>query len=370
MARSSMLSLVGLTGLLGLLFSPLTLVVRAQAPAVAPLPDELVQRLVTPTELIATVGDQTIFAADILPTIDQMLQNVTQRIPADQMDQQRAIFVQQMLPRKVEVKLVLLDFYRSIPEDKLKEVIANIDKQVGKQFYEEQVPVLQEQFEADFLGDLESKLRSFGTSITSQKAEFREQMIARTMIGQNVNRSPEITRDELLEYYLEHSKDYDVPARARWEKLTALFDKFPTRADADRAIVEMGNQVLRGANFATVAKKHSQGTNAFEGGLHDWTTQGSLVSEVLDKAIFTMPLQRLSQKLEDERGYHIIRVTARQDAQRIRFEEAQNEIREKLQDENRKKQVREYVEGLREKTYIWTAFDDLPEKTAQLKSMR
>ena len=93
-------------------------------------------------------------------------------------------------PRKIEVKLVLLDFYRTIPADKRNEVLGNIDKQVEKQFFDAQVPVLQEQLEVESLTELDNKLRSFGTSIGTQKAEFREQMIARTIIGHKINRIP------------------------------------------------------------------------------------------------------------------------------------------------------------------------------------
>ncbi|MFO7903591.1 MAG: peptidylprolyl isomerase, partial [Pirellulaceae bacterium] len=275
------------------------------------------------------------------------------------LNQQRALYVRQLLPRKIELKLILLDFYRTIPEDKLDEALANIDEQVGEQFYQEQVPRLKKQLNVDSLRELDSKLRSFGTSIDMQKTSFREQVIAQTTIGQNVEQTPEVTHDELLDYYHEHIEDYKITAQAKWEKLTVRFDNFPSKSEADRALVEMGNQVLRGADFATVAKKYSQGTNAWKGGYHDWTPRGSLVSEVLDEAIFTLPLNRLSKKLEDERGLHIVRVLERREAGRVPFKEAQDEIREKLQDKHREQQTREYLEELREKTYIRTIFDDV-----------
>ncbi len=361
MARSSIPFVASLIAVLGLLVGSLASLIHAAQPAVVPLSPEMITRVLNPTEVVAIVGDQRIFAGDLLPMIDQMLADAVKTMPPGQRDQlarQRAMMIQQMLPRKIEIKLVLLDFYRSIPEDKLKEVLGNIDKQVGKQFYAEQAPKLQEQLGVEFLTELESKLHEFGTSIEAQKAEFREQMIARTMIGQSVDRSSEITHDQLLEYFHEHTKDYDIQARAQWEKLTVLFAKFPDKVTADQAIVAMGNQVLRGADFAAVAKKSSQGTNALEGGFHDWTTQGSLVSEVLDHAIFTLPLHRLSKRLEDQRGFHIIRVLAREEAGRVSFKEAQDEIRQQLQAERRKRQIREYVDELREKTYVWTFFDE------------
>ena len=218
--------------------------------------------------------------------------------------------------------------------------------------------------EVESLADLQSKLKTFGSSIDKQKADFREQMLVRTMIGQKIERSPEVTHDQLLAYYREHTADYDVPARAKWEQLTASFEKHPDKAAADQAIVEMGNQVLRGADFASVAKKFSQEPSASAGGLHDWTTQGALVSTVLDEAIFTLPLNRLSLKLEDERGFHIVRVIERTEARRIQFVEAQDDIRTKLQEEDRKKQIQDYVDGLRKVTYVWTVFDDLAAQPA------
>jgi parvulin-like peptidyl-prolyl isomerase len=237
-------------------------------------------------------------------------------------------------------------------------VLANINKQVEKQFYEEFVATLQKQMEVDSLTKLDVKLREIGSSIEKQKNDYREQMIAQTIIGQKVNRNPEITHDQLLQYYHDHSTEYDVAARARWEKMTARFDKFPSKAAAELAIVDMGNQVLRGADFAAVARKFSQGPNASEGGYHDWTTQGSLVSEVIDQAIFTLPVYQLSKILEDEQGFHIVRVIEREDAGRIEFVDAQDKIREKLQEEDRKRQVREYINKLRDVTYVLTVFDE------------
>jgi len=322
-------------GVVALLGGLLVRVAAGQNQGLMPLPADLVRQANDRTEQVAFVGDQALLAGDLLPAVEQALLKYEGKVPVDQMQQQRALYVQQMLARKIEVKVVLLDFLRSIPADKQKEVLANIDKQVEKQYYDEQVPENMKLLDVDSLAALQAKLNKFGTSIEKQKEDFREQMLVRTMIGQKVDRPPEITHDQLLTYYREHTKEYDVPAQARWEQLTALFAKFPDRAAADSAIVEMGNQVLRGAEFAAVAKKNSQEANATGGGYHDWTNKGSLVSEVLDQAIFSLPVNRLSLKLEDERGFHIVRVIERKDARRIEFVDAQDEIRTKLQDEER-----------------------------------
>ncbi len=185
--------------------------VRAQADA--PLPPDVVARAVDRTAPVAVVGDQIILAGDVLPLIDLALEEAIQNAtPAELqlLDLQRALMVQQLLPRKVEVKLVLLDFYRTIPADKLQEVLGNIKKQVEKQFYEEQAVDLQRQYKVEFFRDLDAGLRKFGSSIELEKTAFQEQMIARTLIGQKIDRQVEITHTQLLDYYHEHTTDYEV----------------------------------------------------------------------------------------------------------------------------------------------------------------
>lgn len=332
---------------------------HADTSAVQPLPENLVQQVLSGETRIALVGDQSIFSGDILPTIDQRLSEAEQQIPESVRDQQRAMYVRRLLPGKIEVKLVLLDFVRTIPEDKRKEVLANIDKQVDQQFYDEQAPVLMKQLKVDSLTELEAKLYSFGTSINRQKAEFRDQLIAQTMIRQSIDKSPEITHEELLKEYYANISEYQFKPKVRWEKMTVLFKNFPDKAAADRAIVDMGNQVLRGASFAMVARQHSQDAFAKQGGLHGWTTEGALASDVLNKAIFSLPANRLSRILTDEDGFHIVRVLERKEAYQVPFVEAQDEIREKLQNEKRQQQIADYLEELRDKTYVETIFDDL-----------
>jgi hypothetical protein len=155
--------------------------------------------------------------------------------------------------------------------------------------------------------------------------------------------------------------DFEFPARARWEQLMANFDHFSSRQEAYRAICEMGNEVLRGADFAAVAQARSQGPTASKGGQHDWTSKGSLVSKEIDRAIFSLPVGRMSQVIEDSKGFHIIRVIERTDAGRKPFLEAQVEIREKLRDESIKSQKDEFLAKIKERTPVWTVFGDSSE---------
>jgi parvulin-like peptidyl-prolyl isomerase len=106
-----------------------------------------------------------------------------------------------------------------------------------------------------------------------------------------------------------------------------------------------------------VAKARSHGPTRFQGGLYESTTQGSLVSKLIDEAIFGLPVGSMSQILEDQQGFHIVRVIERVDAGCKPFIEAQTEIRQKLRDEDIERQKKEFVAKMKARTPVWTIFD-------------
>ena len=125
-----------------------------------------------------------------------------------------------------------------------------------------------------------------------------------------------------------------------------------------RALAEMGDEVLRGKQFADVAKARSQGLTADKGGQRDWTSKGALRSNVLDEAIFGLPVGTMSRILEDEDGFHIIRVIERKEAGAVPVKDAQVEIKNKLKEERSKKQTSAYLDKLRGETAAWTILDN------------
>lgn len=335
-----------------------------QPNAIPEFTPQLTDYVLNPESKIADVGAEAIWSHELLPTINQMVEEYEGKAPQSELDKQRVFLVSKLLNRHVESKLLYVDFLRSLPAGKEEEILEGIYKQVQEEFYSSQVPRLMEQMKVESLTALEDKLRKYGSSISQQLAQFREQAIAQTMIGKTIERKPLITHKELLDYYYDHADDYEFPAKVRYEKLTASFEKMPDRIEAERHIVEMGNQVLRGAKLANVAKRFSHGVNRNDGGYHDWTSKGSLVSEVLDEAIFSLPVGKMSPILTDQTGFHIIRVVERTDAGRTSFPQAQKEIRDELQAKKRSEQVRDYVAELKRKTRVTTVFEPQQEGVA------
>jgi hypothetical protein len=227
---------------------------------------------------------------------------------------------------------------------------------VYQQFKKHKLPDMLEEAEVTTAAQLDAKLRSAGSSLLKQQRMFLEQLVGKEMVQQNVDVNGSVSHDELLDYYHQHLDEYEFPARAKWEHLMVRWEQFTSRDDARVAMADMGNQVLRGAAFEAVARRQSQGPRAGEGGQYDWTSRGSLRSEVIDEALFSIPPGRLSRMLEDEDGVHIVRVTEREPAGRVPFEEVQDEMREAIRRQRFEEQVAEYLARLKQETFVWTVY--------------
>jgi len=315
--------------------------------------------------ILAVVGNTPILAGELLPQVREILEPSKDKLPADVLERQKQQLLQKFLEQRIQLRVLAQAFVQTIPEKQRSDVLAQIRSQINKKFYSEHVPSLIEKTKVHSAAELDVMLRKFGSSLKQQNKDFRLQAMARQMIQQAVSRDSEVTHDDLLTYYREHLSEYSFLARARWEKLSVPVNGFADKAEAERAIVEMGNLVLRGMPLAEVAKKHSQGLRANEGGYHDWTSKGALVSEVLDEAIFRLPVGKLSQILEDQKNFYIIRVVERQDAGRSSFEDMQSEIRKKILDGRFEVNLKEYMDQVRSDTYVWTIFDSVETTDSQ-----
>jgi hypothetical protein len=318
-------------------------------------------------ELIAVVGPDHILAGEMFPIVDSILMEYADKIPKAQLAKMRREYIRPALKAYIPTKVMYLEFFKQMGGKNMTIAQQEDAKRTAmakgrKIFYEQRVPQMLESNKVDDLLSLDHKLQEKGFSVAVMERQFIENVMAQQVVAIKVPEQPKILLAELRSAYDGKIEDWERPARARWRQLTVRFDKHPTKADAERKIVEMGNSVfLGGASFDSVAKQNSEGFTADKGGLHDWTVQGSLKSAKLDNAIFSIGLRGLSNIIEDDTGFHIIEVLEREEAHTISFENAQKELSERLQKEKRERLVKEIQDEAMAEMPIWTKWpEDIP----------
>lgn len=314
------------------------------------------EHLCEQTKVLARVGSDVILAGEILGAVNEVLLPYRDKVPAAVFERYKQQLARQLLEKRIEVKLVYQDIKRKVPAESLQK----IEKEIEKFFEEKEVPARLRKMGLASAKEWDERLRSFGSSLEHEKRAFIEGTLARDWMKQQTAAQAarrEISPEMLWAYYREHIAEFEQPAEVRWQQL--MVKKRPDRspAEAYAKLAGLGNRVLSGEPFEEVARSGSEGPTASEGGLREPVQPGSLRSRVLEEALFTLPVGQLSPILEDEQGFHIVRVLERRDARRIPFTEAQVQIRERLAQEEREKQITEYLQKLRREIPVWNSLE-------------
>jgi parvulin-like peptidyl-prolyl isomerase len=363
-------------------------------------PDQLFK----PNQIVATVGSEFILAGEVSGAVEQILAPLLPQVKSEAERQElakvREGLTRQVLGQSVNTKLMYLEFLRQIEKnagrDKLLEVQKTIESKMLSSFEKEltgmreqianakssqiqklvqrdpivpRLAVLMRDNQLETLNELDAVLRQYGSSLDKQLRFYGEDRLGKETVRKQIFTNEEVSHQEMLDYYAQNAADFAVTAKARFEMLTVKFASFaPTdegKRQAFNMLAQMGNEVYFGAPFATIARKHSQEPNAQKGGFYDWTSQGSLASKPIDQAIFTLEAGKLSQIIEDERGFHIVRVIERTEAGQVPFLEAQVKIKEAIIAQRREADTKRVLDELRTKTHVWTIYDESPELARQ-----
>jgi hypothetical protein len=313
------------------------------------------------SQVIARINGQVVQACEVLWMVNMMIEKNRDRIPPDQIDAVREQLMKRQLAALVDRKLLYDAFRRNVPAENL----PHVDEQLAPQFDEHEVPLLMTQFKVDNRAELEKELCRLGSSLNDAKRAFNERVIAGEWMRTKIKVNDEISPIEIHDYYEANLTQYDFPAQARWEELMVRKGKYSDPAQAYAEVARLGNEAWhqassthdpRQAIFAEVAKAKSDGFNAKQGGQYDWTSRGSLKTKAIDDALFSLEVGAMSQIVESETGFHIVRVLERKEAGRKPFTEVQVEIRDKLKDERLHTAQEKYLAQLRDEARIETIY--------------
>lgn len=225
-----------------------------------------------------------------------------------------------------------------------KEKVAPTDKQV-----QEQIDSFNESVKNDT--EYKEELKKMGIDESFLKFQFARDL-ANSNLQEKFEEDTKIPEDDMKKYYEENKDSFYT------DTVTASHILLKTRDDngkelsgdkkkeAKKKAEEALAKVKAGEDFAEVAKKYSQDTSASAGGQLGTFGRGKMVPE-FEEAAFSMKPGEISDIVETQYGYHIIKVTDRVDKQET-YDDVKDQIKSILASEK----YSEYVEKLRKDSKI------------------
>jgi peptidyl-prolyl cis-trans isomerase C len=212
------------------------------------------------------------------------------------------------------------------------------------------------QFKTD--AEFEEALKQTNKSLTSYRAEIKKGLAIDRFIKNTFTDNTVISEAEEKQYYDDNPSYFQQPAKVRASHIMIIVDSKADQSKKDEArkkIEEVMKRLKAGEDFATLAKEVSQDTSTKEyGGDLDYFSKGQIGSQAFEDAVFNLKKGEISEVVETDSGYHIIKLTDKTDAKKISYEEAKNDINDSLKSAKVNSKVDEYITELRNKATIET----------------
>jgi peptidyl-prolyl cis-trans isomerase SurA len=199
-------------------------------------------------------------------------------------------------------------------------------------------------------------------------ADLRRQ-IERSMIVQRVQQNEVfgrigITDEEARKYYDEHINEFTTPATVMLREILIAVPTDPrgVNAAADDAAKDKASAVRRrvaaGESFEIVAADVSDAPSKANGGLIGPINVNDLSND-FRKMVEQMKAGEVTDVLRTPRGYQILKLESASEAQVTPFEQAREQISERVFTEKRRQEFQKYMVKLRSQAIIEWKNDDV-----------
>jgi parvulin-like peptidyl-prolyl isomerase len=169
------------------------------------------------------------------------------------------------------------------------------------------------------------------------KEELRERLLIKKVISKASAAAPEITLEEIKDYYDSHPDEFHRPAMVRFKQIVTR-----TREEADN----LQKRLVQGGDMAATVAQSSKIPASAGGPEPGWFAKGDL-DESIEKVVFSLPVGKVSGVVETPYGFHIFEVLERRPEGVTSFYEAMKEIETKLRAERLEAFYSEWLKGLR-----------------------
>lgn len=178
-----------------------------------------------------------------------------------------------------------------------------------------------------------SALDQNNVSMDKIREDIEFYLLAEKLIEPDIS----ITDEEMKTYFEENKDSFDEKEQVKASHILV---------DDEATAKKVKEELDSGKDFAELAKEYSTDTsNAADGGDLGYFTKGEMAEE-FEKAAFEMEINKVSNPVKTDFGYHIIKVSDKKAAKAAIFDDHKDKIKELLFDE---KIQTEYPNWLEEK---------------------
>ena len=223
---------------------------------------------------------------------------------------------------------------------------------VEKEAVDSQMKLLKQKFSNDT--EFKNFLSELNLSESALKLKIKKGIAIQKLIETQIADKIKISDEESKVFY---DKNPDLFKQPEQIKASHILIKVEPGADemkkseAKQKIKNIQQKLNKGEDFATLAKEFSEGPSKNNGGDLGYFQRGQMVKPFEDVA-FALKTEEVSDIVETQFGYHIIKVIDKKPEKTIAYENVKDDLAQHLKQEKTNQEVKIYIQKLREKSKI------------------
>ncbi len=229
-----------------------------------------------------------------------------------------------------------------------KKEIKDLDKQV-------ETKITQGKSKFPSTAEFEKALSANGMTEKDLADITRKDIVITTLVETQIVAKISVPEAEIKKFYDENKDKYfkqEAGVRASHILISVDPKAKPEEKKAAKEKAEaIRKRILAGEDFATLAKSESGCPSGKQGGDLGFFSHGQMVDS-FEKAAFALKPGELSDVVETQFGYHIIKVTDKKDAGTVPFDEVKDKIQNYLKNQKTQKALADYTEELKKTATI------------------
>ena len=313
-------------------------------------------------EASSAVEDPTIAAkaGDVVITIEEVNELVEPRLqgmPDEVKGTQSKLIKKRALDSLIFQKLLEKKF----EENKIEVSDKQLDDEIVKILAENDITV----------DEFKERVASMGRDFEEFRSQVRNGMKYQKMMDLMAGEGSKITDEDVKAFYQSNPQRFQQEAEVKASHILVKTEPEATeeqKAAAKVKIVELLKKVNAGGDFAELAKENSDCPSSSNGGDLGFFARGRMVKPFSDAA-FALKVGDVSDVVETQFGYHIIKVTDRKDAKTITFEDAKEDIKAQLEDNSKREFAGKFREDLLKESEI-TYYNEFKTQERQPQQMQ
>ena len=197
------------------------------------------------------------------------------------------------------------------------------------------------------LEEFRKKTAQYGQNFDELKQQLQKRMTYQKVMEAQRAGKINITEEDAKKYYDENPTQFEVKEQVRASHILIKPDtNDPDPNQAKAKIQDLLEQIKGGADFAELAKANSACPSAAGGGDLKFFPRGKMAPP-FEKAAFALEVGKVSDIVETQFGYHIIKVTDHKDAGTTSFEQARDNIIKLLTRKKQSELDNNYIDSLK-----------------------